>query len=132
MPGFWVPPTSQSFSLGPAGLSCLRVSDSGGTHLPGATLGRGCWAERLQGRRGRWRPGFAEEASRVLGQEDASNCCVCAFPEIQSRRQERKRRSTANPAYSGLLETEVGTRRLHTREWGGSPGLASPTCPSRD
>ncbi|XP_015679519.1 PHD finger protein 21B [Protobothrops mucrosquamatus] len=27
--------------------------------------------------------------------------------EIQSKRQERKRRSTANPAYSGLLETEV-------------------------
>ncbi|XP_054098531.2 PHD finger protein 21B isoform X2 [Callithrix jacchus] len=26
--------------------------------------------------------------------------------EIQSKRQERKRRSTANPAYSGLLETE--------------------------
>lgn len=31
---------------------------------------------------------------------------VC-LAEIQSKRQERKRRSTANPAYSGLLETEV-------------------------
>lgn len=41
------------------------------------------------------------------GQEGSSNRCVCAFPEIQSKRQERKRRSTANPAYSGLLETEV-------------------------
>uniref|UniRef100_A0A8C2NCY5 PHD finger protein 21B n=1 Tax=Capra hircus TaxID=9925 RepID=A0A8C2NCY5_CAPHI len=29
--------------------------------------------------------------------------------EIQSKRQERKRRSTANPAYSGLLETEVSS-----------------------
>uniref|UniRef100_A0A3B5KNM7 PHD finger protein 21B n=1 Tax=Takifugu rubripes TaxID=31033 RepID=A0A3B5KNM7_TAKRU len=28
--------------------------------------------------------------------------------EIQAKRQERKRRSTANPAYSGLLEPEVG------------------------
>ncbi len=27
--------------------------------------------------------------------------------EIQSKRQERKRRSTANPAYSGLFEPEV-------------------------
>ncbi|NXA53840.1 PF21B protein, partial [Nothocercus julius] len=32
--------------------------------------------------------------------------------EIQSKRQERKRRSTANPAYSGLLETEVLHRSL--------------------
>uniref|UniRef100_A0A4X2M206 PHD finger protein 21B n=1 Tax=Vombatus ursinus TaxID=29139 RepID=A0A4X2M206_VOMUR len=31
---------------------------------------------------------------------------ISALPEIQSKRQERKRRSTANPAYSGLLETE--------------------------
>uniref|UniRef100_A0A670XX85 PHD finger protein 21B n=1 Tax=Pseudonaja textilis TaxID=8673 RepID=A0A670XX85_PSETE len=30
--------------------------------------------------------------------------------EIQSKRQERKRRSTANPAYSGLLETEKRKR----------------------
>lgn len=28
-------------------------------------------------------------------------------PEIQTKRQERKRRSTANPAYSGLFEPEV-------------------------
>lgn len=27
--------------------------------------------------------------------------------EIQTKRQERKRRSTANPAYSGLFEPEV-------------------------
>lgn len=33
---------------------------------------------------------------------------LSAFLEIQSKRQERKRRSTANPAYSGFLETEVG------------------------
>lgn len=31
---------------------------------------------------------------------------VCT--EIQQKRQERKRRSTANPAYSGLFEPEVG------------------------
>ncbi|CAF91487.1 unnamed protein product, partial [Tetraodon nigroviridis] len=30
--------------------------------------------------------------------------------EIQTKRQERKRRSTANPAYSGLLEPEVSPR----------------------
>uniref|UniRef100_A0A671ET52 PHD finger protein 21B n=2 Tax=Rhinolophus ferrumequinum TaxID=59479 RepID=A0A671ET52_RHIFE len=35
--------------------------------------------------------------------------------EIQSKRQERKRRSTANPAYSGLLETE-NQRRKKTQE----------------
>lgn len=44
------------------------------------------------------------------GQEGPSDRCVRAFPEIQSKRQERKRRSTANPAYSGLLETEVRPR----------------------
>jgi len=32
--------------------------------------------------------------------------------EIQTKRQERKRRSTANPAYSGLFEPEV--RKLQT------------------
>lgn len=42
-----------------------------------------------------------------LEQEASSNRGICAFSEIQSKRQERKRRSTANPAYSGLLETEV-------------------------
>ncbi|KPP62437.1 PHD finger protein 21B-like [Scleropages formosus] len=31
--------------------------------------------------------------------------------EIQSKRQERKRRSTANPAYSGLFEPEEGSAR---------------------
>nr|XP_004610804.1 unnamed protein product [Sorex araneus] len=40
--------------------------------------------------------------------------------EIQSRRQERKRRSTANPAYSGLLETE--RKRL-------APGYLSTPLP---
>ncbi|XP_006164712.1 PHD finger protein 21B isoform X2 [Tupaia chinensis] len=37
--------------------------------------------------------------------------------EIQSKRQERKRRSTANPAYSGLLETErkrLASNYLHS------------------
>lgn len=40
---------------------------------------------------------------------------VCFVSEIQSKRQERKRRSTANPAYSGLFEPEVCTfvRRWH-------------------
>lgn len=43
------------------------------------------------------------------------NRSVC-LAEIQSKRQERKRRSTANPAYSGLLETEV--RPPFSREGG--------------
>lgn len=33
---------------------------------------------------------------------------LCVGSEIQTKRQERKRRSTANPAYSGLFEPEVG------------------------
>lgn len=32
---------------------------------------------------------------------------VFLWTEIQMKRQERKRRSTANPAYSGLFEPEV-------------------------
>lgn len=35
--------------------------------------------------------------------------CLCFRAEIQTKRQERKRRSTANPTYSGLFEPEVRT-----------------------
>uniref|UniRef100_A0A8D0FXK8 PHD finger protein 21B n=1 Tax=Strix occidentalis caurina TaxID=311401 RepID=A0A8D0FXK8_STROC len=40
-------------------------------------------------------------------EENAQFTFLSMVTEIQSKRQERKRRSTANPAYSGLLETEV-------------------------
>lgn len=33
---------------------------------------------------------------------------LCVGSELQTKRQDRKRRSTANPAYSGLFEPEVG------------------------
>ncbi|XP_049627472.1 PHD finger protein 21B [Suncus etruscus] len=49
--------------------------------------------------------------------------------EIQNKRQERKRRSTANPAYSGLPETEVGPRSKRSRGcgYGAAPqGRGSP------
>lgn len=49
---------------------------------------------------------------------------VC-LAEIQSKRQERKRRSTANPAYSGLLETEVRP----PLQGGGSAWPLSPAPP---
>uniref|UniRef100_A0A8D0FRZ5 PHD finger protein 21B n=1 Tax=Strix occidentalis caurina TaxID=311401 RepID=A0A8D0FRZ5_STROC len=39
-------------------------------------------------------------------EENAQFTFLSMVTEIQSKRQERKRRSTANPAYSGLLETE--------------------------
>lgn len=82
---------------------------AGGPNPPGAAAGVGAMqTERPRGRRGRWCP----------GQEGSSDRCVCAFPEIQSKRQERKRRSTANPAYSGLLETEVRPRH----RWGPGAG----------
>ena len=43
----------------------------------------------------------------MLGEVPPGDPCVCLGSEIQAKRQERKRRSTANPAYSGLLEPEV-------------------------
>uniref|UniRef100_G1TP86 PHD finger protein 21B n=1 Tax=Oryctolagus cuniculus TaxID=9986 RepID=G1TP86_RABIT len=57
----------------------------------------------------------AEDGPPSQEDPEGPGAAVCAFAEIQSKRQERKRRSTANPAYSGLLETEVGAhggRRL--------------------
>lgn len=57
--------------------------------------------------------------------------------EIQSKRQERKRRSTANPTYSGLLETEVRPPRCgrgsRLASLGGPAGVgagAAVPCPS--
>lgn len=38
---------------------------------------------------------------------DVMTVTVCLLAEIQTKRQERKRRSTANPAYSGMFEPEV-------------------------
>ncbi|XP_023590287.1 PHD finger protein 21B [Trichechus manatus latirostris] len=61
---------------------------SEGPKSPGAALGHGCLAQDK-----------AAGGREALGQEGGH--------EIQSKRQERKRRSTANPAYSGLLETEA-------------------------
>ncbi|XP_077566191.1 PHD finger protein 21B isoform X2 [Stigmatopora nigra] len=43
---------------------------------------------------------------RTLALALASFVDVCLFLELQLKRQERKRRSTANPAYSGLFEPE--------------------------
>lgn len=58
------------------------------------------------GRRGQCCPGPREGVGNVPDTGRVGNGHVCPA-EIQSKRQERKRRSTANPAYSGLLETEV-------------------------
>lgn len=44
-------------------------------------------------------------------QTSAGNADVFLFAEIQSKRQERKRRTTANPVYSGaVFEPEVRPR----------------------
>lgn len=43
----------------------------------------------------------------MLGFKVPSQMVFSFLSEIQSKRQERKRRSTANPAYSGLFEPEV-------------------------
>lgn len=45
--------------------------------------------------------------TEMLGCKDSSQMVFLFESEIQSKRQERKRRSTANPAYSGLFEPEV-------------------------
>lgn len=66
------------------------------------------------------RAGRGVRASRGRQMGD---CCICALPEIQSKRQERKRRSTAKPAYSGLLETEVRPAVVH-RDQGWAPSLS--------
>uniref|UniRef100_A0A673MUI0 PHD finger protein 21B n=1 Tax=Sinocyclocheilus rhinocerous TaxID=307959 RepID=A0A673MUI0_9TELE len=42
----------------------------------------------------------------MLGFKDPSQMVFSFLSEIQTKRQERKRRSTANPAYSGLFEPE--------------------------
>uniref|UniRef100_A0A8C3QG50 PHD finger protein 21B n=1 Tax=Cyanoderma ruficeps TaxID=181631 RepID=A0A8C3QG50_9PASS len=46
-------------------------------------------------------------ATKKKKEENPEFMFLSMVTEIQSKRQERKRRSTANPAYSGLLETEV-------------------------
>uniref|UniRef100_A0A8C8AYF9 PHD finger protein 21B n=1 Tax=Otus sunia TaxID=257818 RepID=A0A8C8AYF9_9STRI len=46
-------------------------------------------------------------ATKKKKEENPEFTFLSMVTEIQSKRQERKRRSTANPAYSGLLETEV-------------------------
>ncbi|KAK7803584.1 hypothetical protein U0070_004220 [Myodes glareolus] len=51
--------------------------------------------------------------------------------EIQSKRQERKRRSTANPAYSGFLETErkrLASSYLHNPLFLTTRGTVVGTC----
>lgn len=96
----------------------------GDPNLFRAPWGR-CCADRGWGAGGDAVAGPAEEALGAPGRTGrVTGLCL---PEIQSKRQERKRRSTANPAYSGLLETEVRPPALCCGE--GLPGWPpSPPC----
>lgn len=48
---------------------------------------------------------LVSQTNQVILVQFCSSILLCA--EIQLKRQERKRRTTANPAYSGLFEPEV-------------------------
>lgn len=135
--GPWIPGTCQLFLQPEVSRSVLPQSEwclEAPTRL-GPLRGMDVVQTEAAGQEATVVPGLVEEVCRVPRREGSGDCCVCAFAEIQSKRQERKRRSTANPAYSGLLETEVspaalpgegrlpGAGRPHLTSWDGSSGV---------